>query len=279
MTSPDGFAPSGALGPVNAGSLQDSTTLTEADIYDTSKAATVGTDGSYTNVQTAVASEDGNVIASGSSLWQTFARNADATFPRILLTPEYVATASAGSQSCAATAHSHGGHTHSLTTSPPDYQPSGNGANRVELGYIEVSKDRSYTQISFGTGDSVTALGLTAMYLGAYMQDDNGNLTLMAATSNIASSVANTNTEYTYSISSVDALKGEIWAIGILQVTSITQTCKSILGKTIWSMSAPSGFKPDALYGYASGGSSLPSSISYGSITYDPSFVPYYALS
>ncbi|WP_039818346.1 hypothetical protein, partial [Nocardia otitidiscaviarum] len=160
------------------------------------------------------------------------------------------------------------------------YRPAGLGANLVELGFIECSKDRSYSTISFGTGNSVTAFGIQAMYAGAYlMNKTTGDLTLMAATGDIATAVADTNREYSFTIAAQDALKSEIWAVGLLQVTNGTQQCKSILAKGLWAMNAPPGFKPAALYAYAPQTTTLPSSIAYGSLTFNGGFCPYYALS
>lgn len=295
MTQPDGADP-GSLGPSHAGGFADFATLTEADIADRTKAPLVGTTGSYTNVQASVGAEDSNVIPSGSALWQTFTRNADSTFPRIMLRRTASSVTVSGSTASAGV-HSHsvsgsstssaGAHTHALSMSSnlvfavPDYQPAGHGANLGELGFIEVSKDRTYTQLSFITGDSWTLLGIQAMYGEVYLMDPStGNLTLMAQTGNISGSVGSTNTEYTFGLSAaVDAGKGEIFAVGIRQVTSAVQTCNSLCQLSFWPLSAPSGFKPQALYAYSPGATTPPSSIAYSSLHFDNSFVPYYALS
>jgi len=282
VTQPDGANPAGAHNPTRPGSFLEWQSETEASIFDKSKAPIVGATGSATRAQQDIAATDGNVIPSGTGLWQTFTRNADATFPRIMLEPLPAATSTAGSQSCSATSHSHAGHTHNINmTAPPDYQPAGHAANLMELGFLETTKDREYSRVTFGTGNSVTLLGITAMYACAYLMDSSsGDLELMAATGNITTSVGDTNREYTFDLpAAVDALKSDIWAVGILQVTSITQTCKSILAKPVWGMSAPAGFKPAALYGYAGPYASPPSTIAYSAITFGNSFVPYYALS
>lgn len=276
MTQPDGANPAGAHNPTRPGSFEEWRTETESSIYDKSKAPIVGTTGSATRAQRDIAATDGNVIPSGSGLWQTFTRNADSTFPRIMLEPQLNSSTGTGGTSGG------GSHSHSMSASqPPDYRPAGNGANYMELGFIECTKDRRYQRVTFGTGNSVTLLGITAMYVCAYLMDPNtGNLGLMAATGNITTSVADTNTEYTFALPApIDALKSEIWAVGALQVTSITQTCKSILAKRVWAMSAPAGFKPAALYAYAGAYSTPPSSIAYGALTFGTGIVPYYALS
>ncbi|WP_054812117.1 hypothetical protein [Nocardia arizonensis] len=275
MTQPDGANPNGALNPTRPGSFLEFQELTEAAIFDKSKAPIVGTTGSATRAQQDIAATDGNVIPSGGGLWQTFTRNADATFPRIMLQPELNNSTGTGGGSG-------GSHSHSMSDNqPPDYTPAGHGANLMELGYLECTKDRRYLRGTFGTGNSVTLAGITALYLCAYLQDPtSGDLDLMAATGNITMSVGDTNTEYTFDFpAALDALKSDIWAVGVLQVTSALQTCKSILRKRVWSMNAPAGFKPDALYGYAGPYTSPPSSIAYSAITFGNSIVPYYALS
>lgn len=283
MTQPDGANPAGAHNPTRPGSFEEWRTETESSIYDKSKAPIVGTTGSATRAQRDLARTDGNVIPSGTGLWQTFTRNADSTFPRIMLEPLPQSTSSGGGHSCSDAAHSHAGHSHSINMSaPPDYQPDGNGANYVELGFIETTKDRRYSRVTFGTGNSVTLLGVTALYACAYLMDDTtGNLTLMAATGNITTSVGDTNREYTFDLPApVDALKSDIWAVGILQVTSPTQTCKSILAKPTWQMVGPPGFKPASLYAISAGGqTSPPATIAYSSLTFGTTRVPYYALS
>lgn len=282
MTQPDGANPAGAKNPTRPGAFYEWQHETEASIYDKSKAPIVGPTGSATRAQRDIAATDGNVIPSGTGLWQTFTRNADATFPRIMLEPVVTGTGSAGGHSCSDAFHSHAGHSHPAETGPPDYQPDGNGANFVELGFIETTKDRKYQRVTFGTGNSVTLLGVTALYACAYLMDPStGDLALMAATGNITTSVGDTNREYTFDLpAAVDALKSDIWAVGLLQVTNSTQTCKSILAKPTWAMVAPPGFKPGALYGISAGGhTSPPLSIAYSSIDFGSTLVPYYALS
>ncbi|MEU0871663.1 hypothetical protein [Nocardia brasiliensis] len=273
MTQPDGANPAGAHNPTRPGSFLEWQNLTEASIFDKSKAPIVGTTGSATKAQRDIAATDGNVIPSGSGLWNAFARNADATFPRILLSPVADSTNSAGSGG--------GSHSHVINyNDPPDYKPAGLGANLPELAFIECSKDRVYSTISFGTGNSVTAFGIQAMYAGAYLMDKaTGNLTRMAATGDIATAVADTNREYSFTIPNLDAAKSEIWAVALLQVTNGSQQCKSILAKGLWAMTAPPGFKPAALYAFAPQTSTLPSSIAYSSLTFNGGFCPYYALS
>lgn len=277
MTQPDGANPAGAHNPTRPGSFEEWRTETEQSIYDKSKAPIVGTTGSATRAQQDIAATDGNVIPNGGGLWKSFTRDADATFPRILLEPSADRTGSGGSSSGPAS------HTHPISyDDPPDYQPDGHGANYVELGFLECTRDRSYSRVTFGTGNSVTALGINAMYVGAYLMDDTtGNLSLMAATGDIKAAVADTNREYTFNLpASIAALKSEVWAVGILQVTQSGQTCKSILAKRVWGMVAPPGVRPGALYAISAGGQTvMPATIPYSSLDFGETRVPYYALS
>ncbi|MBF6411188.1 hypothetical protein [Nocardia farcinica] len=270
MTSPDGYKPAGAIQP---GGFADIAGLTEDDVLARAKASSVGTSGSYTRLQRDVQADDGNVLPTKAGLWSTFARDADPTFPRILLTPRADQTGRTSGD---------GSHSHSITyDDPPDYQPAGGGANLTELGFIECSKDRSYSRITFGTGNSVTALGIQAMYAMAYlMDDDSGALHLMGATGDIKATIASTNREYTVALpGSYDAYKGETWAVGLLQVTTAVQTCKSILSLRQWPTTPPPGQRPAALYAYAPASSTPLTTIPYSSLTFNAGFVPYYALS
>ncbi|WP_433592329.1 hypothetical protein [Nocardia sp. CA-145437] len=264
----------------------------------------MGPTGSATKAQRDIAATDGNVIPSGSALWQTFTRDADSTFPRIMLQRRasgvnitgstdssgfhsHSFSGSVSGSSCSGTTSSSGSHSHSvnasgtITYSTPDYQPAGHGANFGELGFIECTKDRTYTRATFITGDSWTLLGITAMYVEVYlMNPTTGNLTLMSQTGDIKSLVSSTNTEYTVNLNTaVDAAKAEIFAVGTRQVTNATQTCNSLCQLSFWPLSAPVGFKPQALYAYTPGSSVPLPSVTYASLTFNNSFAPYYALS
>ncbi|WP_280441184.1 hypothetical protein [Nocardia brasiliensis] len=273
MTQPDGANPSGAHNPSRPGSFLEWQKLTQADIFNKSKAPIVGPTGSYTQAQKDIAATDRNVLPSGAGLWNAYVRNADPTFPRILLTPTVTSTGSSSGS---------GSHSHSITfSSPPDYQPAGHGNSFTELGFIECSKDRKYSRVTFGTGNSNTAFGIGAMYATVYrMSETTGDLTLVAATGDIKDTISATNREYTLTLpGTYDALKSEVWAVGLLQVTALGQTCKSILARSVWPMTPPPGVRPDALYAYAPTSTTPLASISYSSLTFDARFIPYYALS
>ncbi|MFI6368721.1 hypothetical protein ACIBG0_39070 [Nocardia sp. NPDC050630] len=264
---------------------------------DTVKAVTTGgAKVSFTNVQNSINNPVGNVLPTGAPLWQTFTREADATFPRIMLARK-ASGVTVNASAISAGSHTHsvsgsstssaGSHSHTVSASGtiqyavPDYQPAGHGANLTEIGFIECSKDRTYNNFSFITGDSWTLLGIGAFYLAVYKMDPStGNLSLVAKTNDIKGSVGSTDTEYTFGLNnSIAAKKADIFGLATLQVTSPGQTCNSICQLTFWPLSAPSGFKPAALYAYAGGSSTPLSSIGYSSLTFNSGFVPYYALS
>ncbi|MFI9507583.1 hypothetical protein [Nocardia sp. NPDC052566] len=272
MTTPHGQPPDSSW-VLGGGAWRYGQDLTAETARIIMKGGVVGPQGSYNRVQTSIGSTTGNVIPSGDSLWSTFSRNADSTFPRIMLVPTVTSTgSSSGSNS----------HSHSITfDEPPDYKPAGHGANLCELGFIQCSKDRSYTALTFGTGNSITALGIQAMYATVYKMDPaTGTLSLQAQTSDIKASVSSRNTEYTFNFgNSIAAKKSDIFAAGLLQVTVTGQTCKSILALPIWPMAAPPGFRPAALYAYAPASAVPMPSIAYSGLTWNASFVPYYALS
>ncbi|MEV6555857.1 hypothetical protein AB0M22_09085 [Nocardia sp. NPDC051756] len=251
---------------------------------------------SFTNVQNSINNPVGNVLPTGAPLWATFTREADSTFPRIMLARK------ASGVNLSATTFSSGSHTHSVSGSStssagshnhsvsgsgtlqyavPDYQPAGHGANKTELGFVECSKDRTYNNFSFITGDSWTLLGIQGFYLVVYkMTPGSGLLTKVAQTGDIKAAVGGTNTEYTFGLNnSIVAKKADIFGLATLQVTSVAQTCNSLCQLTFWPLSAPAGFKPAALYATAGSSSSPLSSIAYGSLSFDNGFVPYYALS
>jgi hypothetical protein len=289
MTTPGGSAPDGSF----VVGTDYGSNLDEATVH---AITTGGARVSFTNVQSSINNPVGNVLPTGTPLWATFTREADSTFPRIMLARKAsgvtisASTASAGSHThsvSGSTTSSAGSHNHTVTTSAsmqyavPDYQPAGHSANLTELGFIECSKDRTYNNFSFITGDSWTLLGIGAFYLAVYKMDlSSGNLSLVAQTSDIKSSVSSTNTEYTFGLNnSIAAKKADIFGAATLQVTSPGQTCNSICQLTFWPLTAPAGFKPSALYAYAGGSSTPMSSINYSSLTFNSGFVPYYALS
>jgi hypothetical protein len=255
--------------------------LDEATVKAITQAGSVGPVGSFTNLQSSINNPVGNVIPTGAPLWATFTREADSTFPRINLREVASSTGSAGGHSCSDSSHSHAGHTHPINYSVPDMEPAGHAANFTELGFISCSKDRTYYNMSFITGNSWTALGVNAFYLVVYkMSPTTGNLTLVSQTGDIKAAVTSINREYTVGLNTaIAAKKADIYAAGTLQVTSSVQTCNSLCALEFWPLTAPSGFKPAALYAYTPGSTTPLSTVSYASLTFANDFAPYYALS
>jgi hypothetical protein len=224
-------------------------------------------------------------IPSTSALGKAFSGDVDATFDRILLpaTASHSHTVSGNTGPAGTDFHTHSVSltTTSVSTAVPDYKPAGNGANLTELGFLRCSKDRTYTKMTFITGDSWTALGVTNFYLGVYsLNTSTGGITLVSSTGDIKGSVSSRNTEYTFALGTpVVATKDSVFACGTLQRTSAIQTCNSLCRLVFWPISAPSGVFPATLYAYAPGSTTLPSSVADGSLTKNAGFVPYYALS
>lgn len=215
----------------------------------------------------------------GSTLWTSLGTGEDATFPRANLSFGSASSSSSGGSSTAAP------HTHPLS-SVPQYQPAGNGSNTIEIGYIRASRDRTYTNAGFITGGSATFAGITGAYLGVYyVNPSTGALTLLntsSATTNISGSITTTNTQQTFSMGyTINANQGDIFAVALLQVTSLVQTCASLMDTTLTTLAASSsGVVPQANYCYASSYTSMPSSISVGSLNYGASTkLPFYFLS
>lgn len=232
-------------------------------------------------------------VPSLSALSKAFSGDVDATFDRILLPANWsvshghtITGNTANTTPAGGSSHNHGNGTldaanTSVGPGVPDYQPAGNTANKTELGYLKCSRDRTYTKMTFNTGNSWTALGVTAFYLGVYSVNlSTGALTLVSSTGDIKASVSSTNTEYTFTLgSSISATKGNVYACGTLQVTSAVQTCNSLCRLSFWPLSGPAGVYPSSLYAYTASSTTLASSHTDASLTKNANFAPYYALS
>jgi hypothetical protein len=260
VTTPGGSAPDGSF-VLGSRFGQD---VTETTLKNVLKLSVLP---GFTKVQQSIASPVGNVIPTGSPLYETFTGDADATFPRILLQPVANGTDIGNNQ----------------LWKPPQYQPAGAGSNLAEIGFIETSKDRIYNTFTFVAGNAWTLLGVTAFYLEVYKMDlAAGNLTLVSRTNDIhsATGLGGTNQEYHFALNTpVSAKKSDIYGCATRQVTSLVQNCNSLCCLTFNPISAPAGFKPAALYAYGPAATTPPASIPYGSLTFNSGFVPYYALS
>lgn len=208
-------------------------------------------------------------IPVGSALWGSINSNEDSTFPRASLNFGSASGTSSGGSSTAAP------HTHGLGVTP-DYKPAGNGADTIEIGYIRCTMDRTYTIAGFITGGSATWAGITHAFLGVYLVDPTtGNLTLLNPTSaavDISSSITTANTEQRFSLGyTINAHQGDIFAVALLQVTSVVQTCASLMQTSLTDISPPVVQFPRKNYCYVASQTSMPSTITESSLNYGSS--------
>ncbi|MBF6133521.1 hypothetical protein IU501_10970 [Nocardia otitidiscaviarum] len=207
-------------------------------------------------------------IPMNSVLWQTMDPREHSTFPRAQLMGGAAAgTASGGSGD--------NSHSHSLNR-VPDYQPSGNGSDYLEIGFIRIPKDCTLYQAGFITGDSQTFLDVAGAYLGVFRMDPvTGDLTLLntdSATLNIKSSITNTNTEHRFTLGlDIEALQDEIYAVGVLQDTTLIQTAASIMCTRMTDLYRSETAYPRKNYAYAGTYASIPATIAESSLRYDSS--------
>lgn len=214
-----------------------------------------------------------------SSLWSSLGSGEDSTFPRANLSFGSASSTSSGGDS------SGGSHTHPMS-SVPQYQPAGNGADTIEIGYIRASRDRTYTNVGFITGGSATFAGISGAYLGVYyVNPSTGALTLLntgTATTDLSSSITTTNTQQTFAMGyTINANQGDTFAVALLQVTSLLQTCASLMDTTLTTLGASnSSVIPQANYCYVASQTSMPATIAASSLNYSASTkLPFYFLS
>lgn len=210
-----------------------------------------------------------------SPLWKTLDANEESTFPRANLT--FGAASGTSSGGSGTTSHSHG------LGRVPDYQPSGNGNNYLEIGFIRIAKDSMLDTVGIITGDSATFLGINAAYIGVYKQNDvTGALTLLnTGTAGIdrKGQLTNANTESRFAMGiTIDAKQNEVYAIGVIQITNAVQTAGSLMRTTLTDMDrGTAGAYPRKPYAYAGTYSSMPSTIAESSLQYDSSTkIPFY---
>lgn len=216
-------------------------------------------------------------IPIGSPLWQSIISNEDSTFPRSQLSFGAASSTSSGGSG-------ENSHSHSLR-SIPDYKPAGNGNANVEIGYIITPRDRTYTEVGFITGNAVTALGIQAFHIGVFSVDRaTGNLTLLnplSAAMNFREQMGSTNTEYRFNIGTVlTAKQGDIFAVGLLQVTNAFQTCNSLMCTTLTDITPPAVVYPRKNYcWYGPSSSGIPATIAESRLDYGHSDkLPFYVL-
>lgn len=275
MTAPDGGTPEGSLGVGLFHALQ---TKSVDDAKDAMSGGVVGAfeglqDTAHDEYNTPISLKpDVEEVPIDSTMWHTMTPKEQASFPRAnLVKLVNSATASGGSGTTA--------HTHSISqfASIPDYQPSGNGSDYLELAFIRITKDVSFTHAGFITGDNATFLDVTGAYVGVFrMNSSTGNLTLLntsTAGTNIKSFITNKNTEHIFSLGGTfSAAQNEVIAVGVLQDTTSIQTAASLMCTRITDLSRDSGgIYPRKAYAYAGTYSSIPSSITESALNYSAS--------
>lgn len=138
----------------------------------------------------------------------------------------------------------------------PDYQPAGGGNDFLELTAVRARIDRHYTYVIFGTGNSNTFAGITAAYLSVFhMSPSTGDITNITpglSTYDIRFLITTQNKEFhvPLGVEEFDALQGEIFYIGLIQVTGIGQNCASLLASTATLVTNPGGQFPTTTYAY-----------------------------
>ncbi|WP_329405391.1 hypothetical protein OG563_26375 [Nocardia vinacea] len=207
-------------------------------------------------------------ISVGSPLWQSITANEDSTFPRSQLTYGAAGATSTGGSGDSS-------HTHRLGATP-QYKPAGNGGNTLEIGYISATKDRTYTEIGFITGDAVTFLGISGFYVAVFsVNRTTGALTLLnpiSAAMDFKSSMTAINTEYRLNLGTViTAQQGDIFGVGLLQVTNALQTCSSLMCTTLTDLNPPVTMFPRKNYCYYGSTTTIPATIAESSLNYGSS--------
>lgn len=186
-----------------------------------------------------------------STLWHTMNQKEQATFPRA----DLVRAVRNRSESTSGD----GFHSHPIQqyVAIPDYQPSGNNTDYLELGFIRISKDCQFSHAGFITGDSATFLDVLGAYLGVFkMNPTTGDLTLLntaTRTQNLKSFITTTNTEHIFNLGGVfTALQNEVFAVGVIQDTSVVQTAASLMCNRITDLNRDtSTARPRKAYAYA----------------------------
>lgn len=280
MTAPDGASPPGSLA---VGLFRDLQTKTVDEMKSTMSGGVMG---AFEHVQDTTHSEITEPLAEkpnveevpiDSTLWQTMHPREQSTFPRSQLISGTAAnTASGGSGDSS--------HSHNLNRIP-DYQPSGNNNDFLEIGFIRVSKDISFNAAGFITGDSATFAGVTGAYLGVFrMNPTTGDLTLLntaTRTFNLRDHITNTNTEHIFTLGETfTAEQNEVLAIGLIQDTSVVQTPASVMCTRITDLNRDtSTARPRKQYCYAGPYNTglIPLTIAESSLNYSASTkLPFY---
>lgn len=286
MTTPGQGAPDGAFSIAAPGAYQYAQTMNESTAKAIISNGVVGSfqdaqDTHNTNVVTPLG-QKANVtdVPVNSAIWQSMNKAEQGTFPRANIV--LVTASVTGSATVSSTPSSH---THSINQYAvvPDYQPSGSGTNYLEIGFIRITKNCTFSNAGFITGNASTFAGITACYIGVFqMNATTGDLTLLntgTAGSDISSSVTLKNTEHLVSLGMTQtALQDETYAVGLLQITNSFQTAASIMATRTTDLSRDTtSAYPQKQYAYAGTYSAMPTTISQSSLNYSASTkLPFY---
>lgn len=283
MTAPDGSSPPGSLG---VGLFRPLQLKTEGDAKAAMSGGIMGAVGGAEEqlddeVKTPLAGKpDVEEIPINSAIWHSMNQKEQATFPRSQLVK--VVNSTTGSGGGGTSAHSH---SVSQYATIPDYQPSGNASDYLEIGFIRISKDCQFDHAGFITGNSATFLGVNGAYLGVFrMNASTGALTLLNTTTaaqNLQSSITTANTEHIFNLGvTVTAEQNEVYAVGVLQDTGSFQSAASLMCTRITDLSRDSGsIYPRKAYCYSGTYNSIPTSIAESALNYSASTkLPFYYL-
>lgn len=277
MTAPDGGTPPGSMA---VGLFRGLQTKTVDEMKSTMSGGVMG---AFEHVQVTAHNEYNNPLSEkpsveqvpiDSTMWHTMNPREQATFPRADLVRAVRSSTNSGGSGD--NAHSHGIQQYAAI---PDYQPSGNNTDYAEIGFIRLSKDCAFNKAGFITGDSATFLDVTGCYLGVYrMHPTTGDLTLLNTgtyTINLKSSITQTNTETIFGLGGTfTGSQNEVFAVALIQDTSIIQTAASIMCTRITDLNRDSSAaRPRKAFAYAGPYNTglLPTTLPESSLNWDAS--------
>jgi hypothetical protein len=138
------------------------------------------------------------------------------------------------------------------------------------VAYFRARKNETVTQIRMQSGSTAAGATPTLVQFGLYSVDSSGNLTLLSSISNDTSIFASANTDYTRNMTaSVTLAQGQQYAIGAIVVTAAT--APTVTGVICGTGSSNSN--DPRLTAVWTGQSSLPSSVTAGSLSTSSSFM------
>lgn len=141
--------------------------------------------------------------------------------------------------------------------------PTGN----LFLSYFTAAKTDTITQVKMWSSGTAAGATPTLIRMGIYSVDTSSNLTLVASTPNDTSLFAATNTEYTKSFSSSwGKVRDTRYAFGFLIVTSFAVPTMIQTVCTVNAGIAQVLARPPRMFGYLTGQTDLPSSVTESSL-------------